>query len=95
VNYAVYIALPRGEDAEPIAEAASKVVLPGHGFSVREHGDPSAANDGELLFRVQDVSSPEEAFAGALEIYETGREAAGLRPDDRAEPSLEPVARRN
>jgi hypothetical protein len=93
VNYAVYIALPLGEDAAPIVEAASEVDLPGHGFSVRENGEPNAANDGELFFRVNDVSVPQEALAGALLVYAAAREAAGLRRDGRAEPSLEPVAR--
>jgi hypothetical protein len=93
VNYAVYIALPLGEDAAPIVEAASDIDLPGHGFSVRENGDPNAANDGELFFRMRDVSLPQEALAGALQIYEAAREAAGLRRDSRAEPSLEPIAR--
>lgn len=93
MNYAVYIALPFGEDAASIVEAASELILPDRGFSVREHGDPNAANDGELIFRVDDVSLPQDALAGALQIYEAAREAAGLRRDSRAEPSLEPVER--
>jgi hypothetical protein len=93
VNYAVYIAIPPGEDAEPIAEAAAAVILPGHGFSVRKHGDPNAAKDGELFFRIKDVTLPEDALAGALQIYEAAREATGLCRDRMAVPSLEPVAR--
>ncbi len=93
MNYAVYIALPLGEDAAPIVEVASKVVLPGHRFSVRRHGDPNAGADVELFLRLADISSPEEALAGALWIYDAAREAAGLRRDPRAEPSLEPLAR--
>lgn len=93
MNYAVYIALPLGEDAAPIVEAASAVVLPGHRFTVREHGDPNAGADGELFLRLTDVSLPQEALAGALWIYEAARAAAGLRRDSRAEPSLEPIAR--
>jgi hypothetical protein len=93
VKYAVYIALPLGEDAEPIVEAASRVVLPGHSFSVRRHGDPNAGSDGELFLLVGDISSPQEALAGALQIYEAAREAAGVRRDTQAQPSLEPVAR--
>ena len=93
VNYAVYIALPLGEDAAPIVEAASKVVLPGHRFSVREHGDPNAGADVELFLRLTGVSLPHEALEGALWIYDAAREAAGLRRDGRAEPSLEPIAR--
>ena len=95
MKYAVYIALPSGEDAAPIVEAALEVVLPGHHFSVREFGDPMAGSNGELLFRVEDVSLSQEALAGALQIYEAARQAAGLRSDGWAEPSLEPTPRSN
>jgi hypothetical protein len=93
VKYAVYIALPPGESAEPIIGAASKLVLPGHSFSIREHGDPNAGRDGELFIRLGDVSLPEDALAGALRIYDAAREAAGLRRDSRAEASFESTAR--
>jgi hypothetical protein len=93
VKYAVYIALPLGEDTEPIAAAASKVVLPGFPFQIREHSDPSESSDAELFFRVGGVDQPEEALERALQIYAAAREAAGLKPDNLAEPSLTPAPR--
>ena len=93
VKYAVYIALPIGEDTEPIAAAASKVILPGFPFQIREHSDPSESSDAELFFRVGGVDHAEEALERALQIYQTAREAAGLRPDYAVEPSLVPAPR--
>ncbi len=93
MKYAVYIALPIGEDTGPIAAAASKVVLPGFPFQIREHSDPSESSDAELFFRVGGVDQPEEALERALQIYQAAREGAGLRPDYGAEPSLVPAPR--
>jgi hypothetical protein len=93
--YTVYIALPLREDADRIVEATSEILLPGYDFSIREHSDPSEANDGELSFRVGGVALPEEALERALQVYLAAREAAGLRPDDGAEPSLVPAARKH
>jgi len=93
--YTVYVALPLGDDTDLIVEAASQIVLPGCDFSIREHSDPSEASDAELSFRVKGVSLPEQALGEALRIYAAARVAAGLRRDDRAEPSLVPVARSN
>jgi hypothetical protein len=93
VIYTVYIALPSGEDTDLIVETASAIVLPGYDFSIREHSDPSEASDGELSFRVEGVAQPEEALERALQIYVAARDAAGLRPDEKAEPSLVPVPR--
>jgi hypothetical protein len=91
--YTVYIALAPGEDTDLIVDAASAIVLPGYDFSIREHSDPSEASDGELSFRVEGVAQAEEALERALQIYTAARHAAGLRPDDMAEPSLLPVPR--
>jgi hypothetical protein len=91
--YTVYIALAPGEDTDLIVEAASTIALPGYDFSIREHSDPSEASDGELSFRVEGVTQPEEALERALQIYVAARRAAGLRPDDMAEPSLVPMPR--
>jgi hypothetical protein len=93
MKYAVYIALPLGEDAERIADAASEVALPGFPFQIREHSDPSESSDAELFFRVGGVDEPEEALERALQIYVAARAAAGLRPDDMVEPSLVPAPR--
>jgi hypothetical protein len=93
VEYAVYIALPLGDDADRIAEAAAELRIPGFRFVIREHSDPSESSDDELFFRVKGVEQPEEALERALEIYNAARTAAGLRPDYRVEPSLTPVAR--
>jgi hypothetical protein len=92
VQYAVYIALPIGEDATRIADAASTLRIPGFRFSIREHSDPSESSDAELFFRVSGVEEPEEALERALEIYAAARQSAGLRPHTRVEPSLTPVA---
>jgi hypothetical protein len=93
VKYAVYIALPVGDDAERIADAASKAPLPGVPFSLREHSDPSESSDAELFFRVNGVEEPEEALDRALQVYVAARKAAGLQPDRQAEPSLVPLPR--
>jgi hypothetical protein len=45
------------------------------------------------VYIVGEVEQPEEALERALQIYVSARETAGLRPDDRAEPSLVPLAR--
>lgn len=93
VQYAVYIALPTGDDAEKIAVAAAKLKLPGFPFSIREHSDPSESSDAELFFRVSGVEGADEALQRALEVYEAAREEAGLRRDARVEPSLLPIPR--
>jgi len=93
MQYAVYIALPTGDDAEKITDAAEEMGLSGFPFSIREHSDPSESKDAELFFRVTGVAQPEEALERALEVYAAAREAAGLRPDDKAEPSLLPDPR--
>lgn len=93
MQYAVYIAIPIGEDPEPIILAASRLGLPGSPFRIRQHSDPSEASDGELFFRISDVEDGQEALERALQVYVAAREAAGLRPDSRVEPSLTPAAR--
>lgn len=93
MQYAVYIALPTGDDAEKITDAAGEMELPGFPFSIREHSDPSEARDAELFFRVTGVAGPDEALERALQVYAAAREAAGLRPDEKAEPSLLAVPR--
>jgi hypothetical protein len=81
MEYAVYVAVPAGDDSRRIAQAARDGASNQLGFSVRENGDPSEGNDVELCFRIHEVSEPEEAIARALEIYALGRRAAGLRAD--------------
>jgi hypothetical protein len=93
VKYAVYIALPLGEDAERIVTAAHGAAVPGFPFQIREHSDPSESSDGELFFRVGGVEQPEEALERALQVYRAAREAAGLKPDHAAEPTLVPTPR--
>jgi hypothetical protein len=93
MEYAVYIALPAGDDAEKIADAAGEIELPGFPFSIREHSDPSESSDAELFFRVSCVAGPDEALERALQVYEAARETAGLRRDVKVEPSLLPVPR--
>ncbi len=92
MQYAVYIALPLGDDATQIADAAAALRIPGFRFAIREHSDPSESSDAELFFRVSGVDEPEEAIERALEIYAAARESAGLPPHTRVEPSLTPVA---
>jgi hypothetical protein len=89
VEYAVYIALPPGEDADLIARTASTLTPPESDFSIREEGDPSESAVHELSFRVAGVDHPDQAMSKALRIYERARAAAGLGPDGRARASLE------
>ncbi len=93
MQYAVYIAAPIGDDVERIVSSAASVAPPGFQFSLREQSDPSESADAELFFRVTGVDQPEEALERALQVYEAAREEAGLRPDNGAEPSLEPRPR--
>lgn len=93
MQYAIYIPLPTGDDAERIADAAEQMALPGFPFSIREKSDPSESSDAELFFRVTGVAQPEEALERALQVYAAAREAAGLEPDDKVEPSLLPDPR--
>jgi hypothetical protein len=92
VEYAVYIAVPIGDDAARIASAAGSLPPRGFGFRIREKSDPSEAAAAELFFRIKGVEHAEEALARALEVYGAGRAKAGLPPDEVAEPSLVPVA---
>jgi hypothetical protein len=93
IEYAVYIALPLGDDADRIAVAASAAAPEGSDFSIRGHGDPSEHVDAELFFRVAGVSDADQALERALEAYGAGRRAAGLPPDANAQASLVPQAR--
>jgi hypothetical protein len=93
MEYAVYIAMPVGEDAEWIVNSAASVAPPGFSFSLREHSDPSESADAELFFRVTGVKHPEEALERALQVYEAARQEAGLPLDRGVEPSLEPRPR--
>jgi hypothetical protein len=93
MEYAVYIAVPLGDDADRIASAAVSAAPPGPAFSLREHSDPSQSADAELFFRISGVDRPEEALGRALQVYETAREEAGFAIDLGAEPSLEPRPR--
>jgi hypothetical protein len=93
MEYAVYIAIPVGDDAGKITDAAAEVGLPGFPFSIREHSDPSESRDAELFFRVSGVAQAEEALERALQVYVAARGVAGLRPDEKVEPSLLPVPR--
>jgi hypothetical protein len=93
MQYAVYIAVPLGEDAERIVSSAASVAPPGFGFALREHSDPSESADAELFFRVTGVDHPAEALERALEVYEAAREELGLPRDLGVEPSLEPRPR--
>jgi hypothetical protein len=93
VQYAVYIAVPLGDDAERIATAATALRLPGFRYSIREHSDPSESSDAEIFLRISGVEQAEEALERALQVYAAARERAGLRPDGMAEPSLTPIAR--
>ena len=87
MEYAVYVAVPRGEDGDLIARAASASAPPEVDFSVREKSDPSESAV-ELCFRIRGPKLSDEAVAIALEIYRLGREAAGLPPDRQAQASL-------
>ncbi len=91
MEYAVYIPVPRGDDADLIANAASAIAPVGFEFSIREHGDPSQSSDTELFFRISGVAHPDEALSEALKLYEEGRRAVGLARDDKVSPSLVPL----
>jgi hypothetical protein len=88
VEYAVYVAVPQGDDCDRIARAAYAAAPEEFDFSIREKGDPSESNDVELCFRIGGVSQPEEAISRALQLYELGRREAGLNPDLTARASL-------
>jgi hypothetical protein len=87
-EFAVYVAVPAGDDCQRIARGAREAAPRGVDFSLREKGDPSESSDVELCFRIKGISQPEEAISRALEIYALGRRAAGLKADDRAQASL-------
>lgn len=88
MEYAVYIAVPPGDDCSLIAQCARDAASPEFEFSIREKGDPSESSDVELYFRISGVSHPDEAISQALQIYEIGRREAGLKPDGTARASL-------
>src|ERR1044072_4831535 len=87
MEYAVYVAVPWGEDGDLIARAASTAVCTEIDFSVREKSDPSESAV-ELCFRIRGSEHPDEALSIVLEIYRLGREVAGLTPDPRPRASL-------
>jgi hypothetical protein len=93
MQYAVYIAVPLGDDADRIAHSAGLAETPGFAFTLREQSDPNAPDGTELIFRVTGVDRPEEALERALQVYEAGRKEAGLPLDLGVEPSLEPRPR--
>jgi hypothetical protein len=88
MEYAVYVAVPAGEDSGRIARGVLEAAPSGVDFSLREKGDPSESSDVELCFRIRGVSHPEEALSLALRLYAFGRRAAGLKTDDQARVSL-------
>jgi hypothetical protein len=88
MEYAVYIAVPNGEDADLIARHLIQSAPSGLDFSLREKGDPSESTDVELCFRIREVPHPEAALTQALELYALGRSAAGLQPDGQPRASL-------
>ena len=88
MEYAVYIAVPNGEDADLIARHLIEVAPSTFDFSLRGKGDPSESVDIELCFRIRGVSQPEAALSQALELYALGRRAAGLSVDGRPRASL-------
>jgi len=87
MEYAVYVAVPWGEDGDLIARAASTVVSSEIDFSVREKSDPSESAV-ELCFRIRGPENPDEALSIGLEIYRLGREVAGMPPDPEPRASL-------
>jgi hypothetical protein len=91
VEYAVYIVLPIGDDADRISAAATAAATDELDFRIRTKSDPSESADAELHFRIRGVENGQEALARALQIYEGGRTGAGLRPDERIRVSLEPA----
>jgi hypothetical protein len=88
VEYAVYIAVPEGDDCGRISRGAHAAAPPEFEFSIRDKGDPSESSDVELCFRIGGVSHPDEAISRALQIYDLGRREAGLNPDLTAQASL-------
>lgn len=94
MEYAVYIALPTGDDADRISAAATAAAPIEFDFKIRTKSDPSESADAELHFRVRGVENGQEALVRALQIYEGGRAGAGLRPDERIRISLEPAPER-
>lgn len=94
MEYAVYIVLPIGDDADRISAAATVAAADESDFTIRTKSDPSESADAELHFRVRGVENGHEALLRALQIYECGREEAGLRPDERIRISLEPAPER-
>lgn len=89
MEYAVYIAVPSGDDCDRIARGAFAAASNEFDFSIRDKGDPSEASDVELCFRISGVTHPEDAISRALEIYAIGRRESGLKPDPRAHASLD------
>jgi hypothetical protein len=81
MEYAVYVAVPAGEDCGLIGRRLLEAVPAGLKYSLRGKSDPSESSDAELAFRIRDVSDQEEALSTALTLYARGREAAGLEPD--------------
>ena len=94
MEYAVYIVLPIGDDADRIAAAATAAAGGEPDFKIRKKSDPSESADAELHFRVRGVENGQEALVRALQIYEGGRAAAGLSPDETIRVSLEPAPQR-
>jgi hypothetical protein len=83
--------VPRGEDADLIGAAATRIAPAGFEFSLREHDDPSQSRGAELVFRVSGVDHPDQALARALELYEAGRREIGLTIDRNAQAALSPL----
>ncbi len=94
MEYAVYIVLPLGDDADRISAAATAAAPDEFDFRIRTKSDPSESADAELHFRIRGVENGQEALVRALQIYEGGRAGAGLRPDERIRVSLEPAPER-
>jgi hypothetical protein len=94
VEYAVYIVLPLGDDADRISAAAVAAAPDEFDFRIRTKSDPSESADAELHFRVRGVENGQEALVRALQIYEGGRAGAGMPPDERIRVSLEPAPER-
>jgi hypothetical protein len=88
MEYAVYVAVPTGEDSGLIARGLLLVAPPELDFSLREKGDPSEATDVELCFRIRGVTDPEEALSQALRLYALGRKTVGLKADEKAAATL-------
>ncbi len=58
MEYAVYVAIPTGENAGRIARAVLEAAPPDLDFSLREKGDTSESRDVELCFRIRGVTHP-------------------------------------